>query len=160
MSNKPNTDRSSPTDARDSLHGATDIPCGEAEHPSWLERLFSRIEEAVEDWGLTVQDTSWSRTVRGIVLPIALWAFGIYIAVVQKLGLRGALKRWTWRTPVVLTGWGALAFGLALICFGLCLHFHYYWRLKQSRVGAVGMFMSLVLTGVFLIGFIWALLQM
>ena len=137
-----------------------DLEVAQAERESWLQRLSSRMEEAVEDWGFSVQDTFGSRTVRGIVLPVVLWAVGIYIAVVQKLGLGGALNRWTWRTPVVLTGWGALAFGLALICLGLCLHFHHYWRLKQSRVGAVGMYISLVLTGVFLLGFVWALLQL
>jgi len=137
-----------------------DLEAARAERESWLQRLFSRMEEAVEDWGFSAQDTFWSRTVRGIVLPITLWAVGIYIAVVQKVGPGGALNHWTWRTPVVLTGWGALAFGLALICLGLCLHFHYYWRLKQSRVGAVGLYLSLVLTGVFFLGFVWALLQL
>jgi len=133
------------------------------ERKSWLQRLFSRMEEAVEDWGLSVEDTFWSRTFRGIVLPIILWAVGIYFAVVQKIGLWGVYglsHRLLGQAPrMVLTGWGVLALGLALVCFGLCLHFHYYWRLKQPRVGAVGMFISLVLTGVFIIGFVWALVQ-
>lgn len=133
------------------------------ERESWLQRLFSRMEEAVEDWGFSVTDTFEARFFRGMVVPLAVCALGIYFAVVQKIGLWGTYglsHRILGQGPrMVLTGWGVLALGLALICFSLCLHFHYYWRLKQSRVGAVGMFLSLVLTGVFLIGFVWALVQ-
>ena len=138
-----------------------DDPREPPERESWLQRRFSRMEEAVEDWGLSVEDTLEARIFRGIMLPIILWAVGIYFAVVQKIGLWGMYGRRLWgQAPrMVLTGWGVLALGLALVCFGLCLHFHYYWRLKQSRVGAVGMFISLVLTGVFVLGFVWALLR-
>ena len=72
----------------------------------------------------------------------------------QKLrlwGTYGRFHRLMGQAPrMVLTGWGVVALGLALVCFGLCLHFHYYWRPRQPRFGAVGMFISLVLTGVFL----------
>jgi len=136
-----------------------DLKVARSGRETWLARLFSRMEEAVENWGLSVEDTSWSRTVRGIVLPIILWAVGIYLAVVQKVEFGRALHPWMGTPRVVLTGWGGVALGLALVCFGVCLHFHYYWRLKQSRAGAVGMFISLVMTGVFLIGFIWAMIQ-
>jgi hypothetical protein len=133
------------------------------EPESWLQRQFSRMEEAVEDWGFSVTDTFEARCFRGMAVPLAVCALGIYFAVVQKIGLWGTYglsRRLMGQEPrMVLTGWGALALGLALVCFGLCLHFHYYWRLKQPRVGAVGMFISLVLTGVFIVGFIWALLQ-
>jgi hypothetical protein len=130
---------------------------------SWLQRLFSWMEDQVEDWGLSLPDTFEARFFRGMAVPLAGGALGIHFAVVQKIGLWGTYglsRRLMGQEPrMVLTGWGALALGLALVCFGLCLHFHYYWRLKQPRVGAVGMFISLVLTGVFILGFIWALLQ-
>jgi hypothetical protein len=130
---------------------------------SWLQRQFSRMEEAVEDWGLSLPDTFEARFFRGMVVPLAVCALGIYFAVVQKIGLWGTYgrsHRLLGQAPrMVLTGWGVVALGLALVCFGLCLHFHYYWRPRQPRVGAVGMFLSLVLTGVFIIGFIWALVQ-
>jgi hypothetical protein len=140
-----------------------DLEVAQAERESWLQRLFSRMEEAAADWSFSVEDTFWSRTVRGIVLPIGFWAVGIYLAVVQKIGLWGTYglsRRLLGQAPLmVLTGWGMLALELALVCFGLCLHFHYYWRLKQPRIGSVEMFISLVLTGVFFIGFVWALIQ-
>ena len=85
MSKKPNSEDSSPTKGGDSVHSTSDMPADEAGHASWLERLFSRMEEAVENWGLSVADTSWSRFFRGIVVPIVLWAVGIYFAVVQKI---------------------------------------------------------------------------
>jgi hypothetical protein len=133
------------------------------ERESWLQRQFSRMEESVEDWGLSLPDTFEARFFRGMVVPLAVCAQGIYFAVVQKLrlwGTYGLSRRLMGQAPrMVLTGWGVVALGLALVCFGLCLHFHYYWRPRQPRFGAVGMFISLVLTGVFIIGFIWALLQ-
>jgi len=133
------------------------------ERESWLQRQFSRMEEAVEDWGLSLPDTFEARFFRGMVVPLAVCAQGIYFAVVQKLrlwGTYGRLHRLMGQAPLmILTGWGVVALGLALVCFGLCLHFHYYWRPRQPRFGAVGMFISLVLTGVFFVGFIWALLQ-
>jgi hypothetical protein len=133
------------------------------ERESWLQRLFSRMEEAVEDWGLSLPDTFEARFFRGMVVPLAVCALGIFFSVVQKIGLWGTYglsHRLLGQAPrMVLTGWGVVALGLALVCFGLCFHFHYYWRPRQPRVGAVGMFVSLVLTGVFLIGFIVALVQ-
>ena len=133
------------------------------ERESWLQRQFSRMEEAVEDWGWSLPDTFEARFFRGLAVPLAVCAQGIYFAVVQKLRLWGTysrVHRLMGQAPwMVLTGWGVLALGLAVVCFGLCLHFHYYWRPRQPRFGAVGMFISLVLTGVFFIGFIWALWQ-
>ena len=133
------------------------------ERESWLQRQFSRMEEAVEDWGLSLPDTFEARFFRGMVVPLAVCAQGLYFAVVQKLrlwGTYGRLHRLMGQAPLmILTGWGVVALGLALVCFGLCLHFHYYWRPRQPRFGAVGMFISLVLTGVFFVGFIWALWQ-
>ena len=133
------------------------------EREAWLQRLFSRMEEAVDNWGLSLPDTFEARFFRGMVGPLAVCALGIYFAVVQKIGLwgtYGSFHRLMGEAPrMVLTGWGVVALGLALVCFGLCLHFHYYWRSRQPRFGAVGMFVSLVLTGVFILGFVWALLQ-
>jgi hypothetical protein len=145
------------------MMNAEDDPREPPEGESWLQRLFSRMEEAVEDWGLSLPDTLEARFFRGMVVPLAVGALGIFFAVVQKIGLWGTYglsHRLLGQGPrMVLTGWGVLALGFALVCFGLCLHFHYYWRPRQPRFGAVGMFISLVMIGVFLIGFIWALLQ-
>lgn len=133
------------------------------ENESWLQRLFSWMEDQVGDWGFAVVDTLEARFFRGMVVPLAVCAQGIYFAVVQRIGLWGTYglsHRLTGQEPrMVLTGWGVVALGLALVCFGLCFHFHYYWRAKQPRVGAVGMFSSLVLAGVFFIGFIVALVH-
>jgi hypothetical protein len=129
---------------------------------SWLQRLFSRMEEAVADWGISVVDTFEARFFRGLAVPLAAGALGVYFIVVQKIGLWGDLRYRLLgqEAPrMFLTGWGVVALGLVLMFFGLCLHFHYFWRVKQPRVGAVGMFLSLVLTGVFFIGFIWALVS-
>jgi hypothetical protein len=163
MSDEPNTDDSNPTERPDSGHSIQDVPPGEAARESWLQRQFSRMEEAVEDWGLSLEDALWSQVFRGFVAPLALWAVGIYFTVVQKVGLYGMYgreRRLLQQPPrMILTGWGVVALGLALFCFGLCLHFHYFCRVRQPRVGAVGLFISLVLTGVFFVGFIVALVQ-
>jgi hypothetical protein len=133
---------------------------GEAERESRLHRLFSWMEDQVDDWALSLEDTFEAQFFRGIMLPLLLLALGLCFIFNQKLGLCGYYDCfWHQRPAMVLTGWGVAALGMAMICVGLCLHFHCFWRVRAPRAGAVGMFIALALAVVFSLGVIVGLVQ-
>lgn len=56
----------------------------------------------------------------GVVLPLALIAFGIYAIAVRQISFGG-------RISMTLHGLNAIAFGIACVSAGVFVHCHYFW---------------------------------
>lgn len=56
----------------------------------------------------------------GVVLPLALIAFGIYAIAVRQISFGG-------RISMTLHGLNAIAFGIAWVSAGISVHCHYFW---------------------------------
>ena len=71
-------------------------------------------------WSGTPPDTFWAKWFGGILFPLILAAYGVSRCVAQQAVLPG-------RGILYLNGRPAVAMGVAVICAGCFLHFHYFW---------------------------------
>lgn len=73
-----------------------------------------------DDWEDSPPASTWLKWIVGVLVPLAMIAFGISAVVTQHatIGRRGA---------VALTGTNATAIGVAWIGLALFLHCHYFW---------------------------------
>jgi hypothetical protein len=83
--------------------------------------------DLAEHFSDTPQPTFWSKWLGGMILPLSFSAYGIKCCIFKQATFYGSH-----RSELVLEGEVAIAFGLAWICAGAFLHFHYFWSaLKQ-----------------------------
>jgi hypothetical protein len=93
---------------------------------------------------------SWSKWGMGIALPAVIAVYGLSRVILLKAALMGRRGH-----QISLTGWDAVAYGIAVMAVALFLNVHYFWSNSERLAEYVDLGKAVaLLMGIASIGFI------
>jgi hypothetical protein len=68
------------------------------------------------------------RIIRGVIIPLAVWGYGVYACIMQNAILPGKNGK-----LLKLNGITAISYGIALIGLAVFLHFCFWWEIEHRK---------------------------